>query len=408
MTLHMQSNSYSESLSVDDQMEVTSEIDRGSETVEDIDIDLDLAGENQGVDEDEYMLEDEINLTKKGDIGEQDPRGSMDDEMADDAYLEGVKPERSLTYDEDLEDADSVEQDLDEDTVAEPPVQDPSESYSEVLDREKLNESHEPNDEEYHTLDINANEEQDQEIYQQPDSFNNDLSVETELVGDEQEYMLNHGQNATLPKVQGNSDQNQEDDLHGPSVSSADGHYEHTEITSEVSHVRRQDPVEENESLSSNRSTDVNTFAQGELVNSVGPILEEMVNYSSPSVIKGFKSSETSNVIEADGSKESNPLHPVIVMYQDNEISLFPLITNEEEHSSTYFLQDEEVASQSITKLLGACRLVLADNVSAEEELMIHFEELGLQISEVTLNPCFCQNRLLTPHSSLPSHLQSH
>ncbi|MCJ1435641.1 hypothetical protein MMC27_005016 [Xylographa pallens] len=75
-------------------------------------------------------------------------------------------------------------------------------------------------------------------------------------------------------------------------------------------------------------------------------------------------------------------LHPVIVVYQDNEISLFPPHEETEKHSATYFLQDESVANGSIRALLGACRVVLADSIGEHDELEVKIVPLGIDISE--------------------------
>ncbi|MCJ1284816.1 hypothetical protein MMC26_004153 [Xylographa opegraphella] len=75
-------------------------------------------------------------------------------------------------------------------------------------------------------------------------------------------------------------------------------------------------------------------------------------------------------------------LHPVIVVYQDNEISLFPPHEETEKHSATYFLQDESIAKESIRALLGACRVVLADSIGEHDELEVKIVPLGIDISE--------------------------
>lgn len=77
-------------------------------------------------------------------------------------------------------------------------------------------------------------------------------------------------------------------------------------------------------------------------------------------------------------------LHPVIVIYQDNEMSLFPPINQDHEHSQTYFLDNESYASESIGSLLSACRTVLAESIEEEEELQIMIHKMGLCISEVS------------------------
>ena len=87
----------------------------------------------------------------------------------------------------------------------------------------------------------------------------------------------------------------------------------------------------------------------------------------------------------ASVSQDSPYVHPVVVVYQDNEMSLFPPVDQDEEHSQTYFLQDESYALGSISNLLGACRSLLGESINEQDELEIRIEELGLQISEVSV-----------------------
>lgn len=83
-----------------------------------------------------------------------------------------------------------------------------------------------------------------------------------------------------------------------------------------------------------------------------------------------------------DGTQSSSDRpHPVIVVYQGSEISLFP--PSEQDASETFFLQDESLAHRSIYDLLHACRQVLGETIHEADELEINIAELGLCISEV-------------------------
>jgi hypothetical protein len=79
---------------------------------------------------------------------------------------------------------------------------------------------------------------------------------------------------------------------------------------------------------------------------------------------------------------DSHSLHPVVVVYQESEILLFP--PREEAQAQTYFLEDESLATRTIQSLLGACRLVLADSINDDEELELKITSLGLEICEVS------------------------
>lgn len=76
------------------------------------------------------------------------------------------------------------------------------------------------------------------------------------------------------------------------------------------------------------------------------------------------------------------PSLPAIkVLYQDNEISLFP--PREGDSSETFFLEDEGLGSESLAELLKACRQVLGDHIAEGEELTFDIESLDLHLTEV-------------------------
>ncbi|KAI2791108.1 hypothetical protein POX_c03963 [Penicillium oxalicum] len=77
---------------------------------------------------------------------------------------------------------------------------------------------------------------------------------------------------------------------------------------------------------------------------------------------------------------EEESLHPVKVLYQDAEISLFPPL--EGDSSETFFLHDEEIAYEHIGKLFKSLREVLLDNVAENEVLVIDIDSLGIQLTE--------------------------
>jgi hypothetical protein len=74
-------------------------------------------------------------------------------------------------------------------------------------------------------------------------------------------------------------------------------------------------------------------------------------------------------------------LHPVKVLYQESEISMFP--PREGDSSETFFLENEALAYEDFGSLLVACRHVLGDHASDEESLVVDIDSLCLQITEV-------------------------
>lgn len=88
---------------------------------------------------------------------------------------------------------------------------------------------------------------------------------------------------------------------------------------------------------------------------------------------------------ENQSSHSGSHLHPVVVVYQGDEISLFPP-DDGDTSDSFYFLQDETLANESVKVLLQACRQVLGETMRDEDELEIDVAELGLCVSEVSFN----------------------
>lgn len=83
----------------------------------------------------------------------------------------------------------------------------------------------------------------------------------------------------------------------------------------------------------------------------------------------------------SNGGHQGGPLlHPVIVIYEDNEIYLFP--PKNQDASNTYFLEDESLAASSMKELFGACRTVLGQSINDDLELELDVAELGLTLSE--------------------------
>lgn len=75
------------------------------------------------------------------------------------------------------------------------------------------------------------------------------------------------------------------------------------------------------------------------------------------------------------------PLHPVKVLYQENEISLFP--PREDDSSETFFVENEALAYDGFDKMFDSFRQVLGDHVGEQEVLIVDVEPLHIQIREV-------------------------
>ncbi|KAJ5649081.1 uncharacterized protein N7484_002804 [Penicillium longicatenatum] len=86
------------------------------------------------------------------------------------------------------------------------------------------------------------------------------------------------------------------------------------------------------------------------------------------------------NEIEHENTHEDESLHTVKVIYQDNEISLFPPL--EGDSAETFFLHDEDVAYDNVGRLFSSLREVLLDNIAEHDTLVIDIDSLGIQITE--------------------------
>ena len=84
---------------------------------------------------------------------------------------------------------------------------------------------------------------------------------------------------------------------------------------------------------------------------------------------------------EEQSIHEAVSLHPVKVLYQDNEISLFP--PKEGDFSETFFLEDESVARENLGSLFAAFRNVLGEHLGEHEILAVDVDNLNIRLLEV-------------------------
>ncbi|KAJ6031864.1 hypothetical protein N7540_002596 [Penicillium herquei] len=84
------------------------------------------------------------------------------------------------------------------------------------------------------------------------------------------------------------------------------------------------------------------------------------------------------------GVYDEEVLHPIKVIYEDSEISLFPPL--EGDSAETFFLHDESLAYEGVGKLFSSLREVLLDNVTEDDVLVLDIDCLGIQITEDSLH----------------------
>ena len=394
-TLQMQTTSNLEASATEDPMELTSEMDRRFGADDDIDIDLDLTVDNYQYEEDEHMGEDVNVFTDMASTNEQGMQAGNDDEMADDNYVEGSIAGQSSVLDEDLEDAGDAEiYPGDEDTIVEAHLRHPSDIPQGVLDKQDQ---------------ISTDPGQDPNHLEQPSTQEISGTAPGSLPATQKECSTPHETSTIVTKEslhlapQYEETSRHEDENHQYNEQEPQREYEdqtsrredesHWDISKEF-HQGDENDISKQETSGYEYSTDVfsdnllhdpeTTIEQPEQQEAVGASPKD----DSPLLQKAEddRTEEYQNGPDEATSREPAHVHPVVVLYQDNEISLFPPIDSDDEHTNTYFLQNEQVAGDSIKALFGALRSILGESISEQEELMLDINDLGLHISEVNFS----------------------
>lgn len=87
---------------------------------------------------------------------------------------------------------------------------------------------------------------------------------------------------------------------------------------------------------------------------------------------------------ENDLSPTAQHLHPITILFQETEMSLFPPSDSEVDSSETFLLQDVKLASEPLSSLFEACRSLVGESIDEHCELEVQFHDLELIISEVS------------------------
>ena len=395
-TLQMQTTSNLEASATEDPMELTSEMDRRFGADDDIDIDLDLTVDNYQYEEDEYMGEDVNVFTDMASTNEQDMQAGNDDEMADDNYVEGSVAGQSSVHDEDLEDAgDAALYPGHEDTIVGAPLGHVSDISQGLLDKQDQ---------------ISADPGQDPDYVEQPRTQGISSIAPGGLVAAYTEsssppetstIVTQESLQELAPQYEEtirHNDENYQYNAQEPQREYEDqtSRHEgesHWDISKEP-HQGDGNEISKQETSGYEYSTDVfsDNLQHGSRTAIEQPEQQEAVGASpkedSPLLqkAKDDRPEEYRNEPDEAISRDSAHVHPVIVLYQDNEISLFPPIDPDDEHTNTYFLQNEQIAGDSIKALFGALRSILGESISEQEELMLDINDLDLHISEVSFS----------------------
>ncbi|KAL6720422.1 hypothetical protein ACLMJK_002344 [Lecanora helva] len=391
----------------EDVMEVTSEMDQSFDVSEDIDIDLDLGGEKQDGSEDETMAVDNNMLSDHESVQEHNIYATNDDEMADDGFIEGPTAERSSTHDEDLADAEDISSDIHGDSIAHTITEHPFEEGSKAFDDEDQIEEATPEDQEYYKQQSNdTSDERSVESDQYLEHHGITSGTTMGAVNDSQNNLMDNEtedskvkQNSQNPGSKNETSTAEEDitpAFNERSIATQNG--KHQEFTANPNPSSQPLPSSFEDSSVQEESDSAKSKQPAEEIHHESNVMDDHVSkehtdHKNPITGKDPESVSDETKLESqhvdiapdlieDDLKTSIYMHPVIVIFQNDEICLFPPVNQEEEHSSTYFLQDERLAGDTIANLLGACRSVLGESISGQQELVIDIDELDLQISE--------------------------
>ncbi|MCJ1475456.1 hypothetical protein MMC13_004118 [Lambiella insularis] len=450
----------------EDPMELSIDFDRRFLGGDDIDIDLGLGGKSPYNQEDEFMLEDNTLLEEQSTY--DGPLDGNDDEMVDEVSTPHATEPISQLFTEDVDDENADfdiliddEELVDvEDTISLPETDLDQKSELADIQPSSLNR---PSQEDCHELFSDLN---DSVLQVQDESYENypvdhdDSSLlmpegETEADSHLEDLVSSHNQ-----PIDQNDDAQEQSAIHDqrpsaelPLASTFDlsaGTQEEKETSYAIDastnegleynasndedglelveqefgttsdHAKevasKEEGVTETQEITQPLGTDLlggNTSIQQKSLDTTHDDPNDGINKHGSSRITGDLAQEKhdSNYPQnAFVQQEAVNLHPIVVVYQNNEIYLFPPHEHDDEHSQTYFLQDESIANASMKELLGACRTVLADSISDQEELEVIVTPLGLVICELQQNDGNHQpeplQMTLTTKPSLPHRLQ--
>ena len=415
MTLFLQSRQllpYLDLSRAEDTMELSSDIERPSEAVE-VDLDLDLTGDDQPRTEDQMMEEVANEITYGGIPEDQDMLPGDDEEMADDGSTRALVEDNSSIIDDSLEDADYSQPDIGDDTIIatentdtmHQPPRLPEEGDEVELGAEEMigNQGQDEVEDSYafdshqdHPQHRQASEHHDQSSNQVQKPVNVDkvnCNIEpTEITAPERSSEVEDSDQAgqEIGETSFPEDDNEDEEaaLNGPDQ-------DRSELTDQDPAVHLNDaPGNAHEALDGPSKHEILGTSTSEAQPTRHPAGEQSPEQAAPDISEslpdpnaaGTAIGDAGDMYEKDAAlqRTSEYIHPVSIVYQESDISLFPLEQTEGQES-TYFLEDTKIASKSIKHLLDALRSVLGENVGEKDELCMEIIDMGLQISEVSL-----------------------
>ncbi|PGH26530.1 hypothetical protein AJ80_01844 [Polytolypa hystricis UAMH7299] len=379
----------------DDTMEVGSDAGLSrQQNIDDIEIDLDLIGQDQVPDQDVDVDVDDASVTvsDRPGIDEELHQHSRDADMLDGEYQEGE--EITLDYVEHQEHIESYETDglYNRDTY-EAEMED---DYEEDIDAPIPG------------AEVEEEEKEEGEVVESPESGNvaanekdelqvTELSNETEQiepvasvpssVTEQQEPVPDE----PLPQEEASHPGEAEREEAGPIETSAwtidkpANVVEISAIDAGPSTLAAENPLDEG-FVGEGQNTEAQEYEdQGDKEAHVrsSPTSGGDVEHVEPDVYEEEEYYEDEEYYDEE-AEGPIPLHPIKVLYQDSEISLFPPQAGDQ--SETFFLENEAIAHHSVYELILACRAVLGEHITSDEEISVDIEPLDLHLLEDTIH----------------------
>lgn len=338
--------------SIEDLMELTPDMDQPLGGADDIDLDLDLTGDNQHHGEDEFMDEEDVNFVPNPTSAlEPDLDAVNDDEMTDHSYAQGLIDEGSSVPDEAIDDAEYTGPHLDEDRVVEADPDRPDAQKDEKLaNYEEL--IGQPSHDQYYEGD----EYNEEEHHEQPTKRQTEFSL--------------------IKRA----------NLHGR-TELAEFHNVATKVATEKTLQREPLAINKEATVNPDAPDQTSRTPNANDLVAAAPKLEQIGEGVLPiSLNVDVLATPKVEDLQTRGEDISNStahLHPIILDYQGDEMFLFPPVDQDGEHAATFLLADERFAYGTVEQLLDACRCILKGSLSEQDELMINIHDLNLEISEV-------------------------
>ena len=351
-TLQIQFTPHFPTPSTEDPMELTPDTHQRAGGADDIDIDLDLNGDNQQDREDVFMAEEDMNaLADSTSAQGPEAHGTNDDEMTDHSYAQGPIDEGSSVHYEDVEDPVYHSPELEDDAVVEPDAGHLNEQHEEQLanDGETIRE---PNHQQYYQ----EQERNEQGYPGDPTKLKTESGLVEEAIPNGRTELANSCD--VVAKV------------------ATDRTPEGQDLAIDKKATLKPDVADQ-----SSRTSNVDGLVAADL--KLEQVRDEVLSVSFDPDVEATSNVEESHTRGEDISNSAVHLHPIVLDYQGDEMFLFPPLHQDGEHAATFLLADEKFAYGTIGKLLDACRDVLKESLSEQDELVINILDLNLHISEV-------------------------